>query len=120
MTLVGGVDKLLSLSSKKRFGYSQDCGTAFCGFILCGWNPDWAGIYQRKKTLKGWQISKMSFYWPTNPQTVPQQANRAKFASAVSAYQALDPTQKTDYDRRAYKLRIPAYSLFIREYFRSH
>ena len=56
------------------------------------------------------------FYVPTNPQTVPQQANRTKFANAVSAWQILNAGQKEAYRIKSSGKHMSGYNLFIREF----
>lgn len=75
------------------------------------------GIYQIRHTLKGPRVIRMKFYTPTNPQTVPQQANRTKFANAMAAWQSLTEEEKGVYRKRAKKRSMFGWGLFIREYF---
>lgn len=75
------------------------------------------GIYQSRMTQQGKKSFKLRFYTPTNPQTAPQQANRAKFAAAMTAWKALTDEQKAPYTIRAKKLGMFGRNLFIREYF---
>lgn len=78
------------------------------------------GIYQRRMTPQGKKSFKLGFYTPTNPQTVPQQANRTKFADAMGAWLALTSEQKLAYTKRAKKRNLFGWNLFIREYFETH
>lgn len=78
------------------------------------------GIYQMRMTKRGKVPIRMRFYSPTNPQTVPQEANRAKFAAAVSAWMALTPEEKESYTIRAKKRSMFGWGLFIREYYQSN
>jgi len=88
--------------------------------------PEWDnpeghfGIYQMRMTKKGKVPIRMKFYTPTNPQTVPQQANRSKFADAMTAWVALTPTAKAEYIKRAKRRNMFGHGLFIREYFSTH
>lgn len=78
------------------------------------------GIYQMRMTKRGKRPIKMKFYTPTNPQTPAQQANRAKFAAAVAAWQALTSEEKSVYTERAKKRQMFGWGLFIREYYQSN
>lgn len=78
------------------------------------------GIYQQRHTLKGVKTIRMKFYTPTNPRTVPQQANRTKFANAMAAWQGLTEEEKEVYRTRAKKRSMFGWGLFIREYFTSN
>lgn len=99
--------------------------------------PEWDdplnvyGIYQmrmmdpnrepgRKSYKKSKRPLKMKFYTPTNPQTVAQQANRQKFADAMSAWGSLTDEQKNAYNKRARKLNLFGWNIFIREYYQAN
>lgn len=65
-------------------------------------------------------VIECRLYEPTNPRTSFQQANRSKFASAISTWQAL-PEETKDEWRSAAKWRrrhmaMSGYNLFIRRY----
>lgn len=75
------------------------------------------GIYQMRMTKQGKRPVRMAFYTPTNPQTTAQQANRQKFADAMSAWSSLTAPQKAEYNERAKKRQMFGWGLFIREYY---
>lgn len=77
------------------------------------------GIYQMRMTKRGKVPVKMKFYAPTNPQSVAQEANRAKFAAAMSAWGALTDSQKAAYNVRAKRRGMFGWGLFIREYYQA-
>ena len=85
------------------------------------------GIYQRyhRKKYSMYQTGhpkekvlcrRLKFYTPTNPRTVLQQANRNKFANAMSAWQALTTEQKKVWNDKAQKLPMRGYNLFIKNF----
>lgn len=78
------------------------------------------GIWQMRMTKRGKVPIRMKFYTPTNPRTVPQQANRQKFADAMAAWQELTDEQKDAYNVRAKKRGWFGRNLFIREYYQSN
>lgn len=78
------------------------------------------GIYQMRMTKRGKVPVKMKFYTPTNPQTELQQANRAKFAAAMAAWQGLSSGDKAVYNKRAKKRQMFGWGLFIREYYQAN
>jgi hypothetical protein len=78
------------------------------------------GIYQMRMTKQGKKPVRMVFYTPTNPETAPQQANRAKFATAMAEWTALTTEEKTVYNNRAKKRQMFGWGLFIREYYQSN
>lgn len=78
------------------------------------------GIYQNRNTKKGKVPIKMKFYVPTNPRTVAQQANRQKFADAMTAWKNLTDEEKAVYNERAKKRQMFGWGLFIREYYQAN
>lgn len=78
------------------------------------------GIWQMRMTKRGKVPIKMKFYRPTNPQTVPQEANRTKFANAMSAWGSLSSEDKAVYNARAKKRNMFGWGLFIREYYKAN
>jgi hypothetical protein len=112
---------------RKKFGYKEfgsmpsTFGEAIFGDTNFGnidvpkINPNY-GIYQVRHCKEGLRSVRMRFYTPYNPQTVPQQANRSKFALAVSAWQVLTLEQKKVYHKRATGKHLSGYNLFLREY----
>ena len=82
-------------------------------------NPDpknVLGIYRVRSGLNGVYCEKMNFYTPFNPQTVPQQANRSKFSTAIASWQALTESQQASYNIRAKYKSYSGYNLYISEY----
>ena len=53
---------------------------------------------------------------PRNPQTVNQQANRARFAAAMAAWKELPVDQKAVYEAAAKPLKLFGKNVFVREY----
>lgn len=78
------------------------------------------GIYQVRTQNGTHQTVKMKFYRPTNPRTEAQQANRQKFADAMSAWGLLTPEQKLAYNKEAKKYQTFGWCLFIRKYYQTH
>lgn len=78
------------------------------------------GIYQMRMTKRGKRPVRMVFYTPTNPQTEIQEANRSKFATAMSNWQALSSGDKAVYNERAKKRKMFGHGLFIREYYQAN
>lgn len=75
-------------------------------------------IYARiRKT--GNQYSKR-YVVPTNPRTVLQQAQRGKFAQAVSAWQALSPADKQTFRQMAKSLPMTGFNLFVSNYLKTY
>lgn len=103
--------------------FSGYVGLARAGRLLVGLRVprDAAfGIYQTR-SRPGRTITVLeSFYGPTNPQTIPQQANRAKMTAAVAAWQALSAGARAPYNARAVGKNLSGYNLYLREYILTH
>jgi hypothetical protein len=74
------------------------------------------GNWQMRMTKRGKVPIKMKFYTQTNPRTEKQQANRQKFANAMSAWGSLTDEQKQAYIKRAKTRNMFGWGLFIREW----
>jgi len=117
---VQGLDKLLSLTATKRFGYSGQFGDGSFGYTQFGDANPWQGIYQRRHRKYGTIFVRERHYWPRNPQTVPQQAWRAVFTASRQSWAALAPEVQQRYNERARRLGLPGYALYQREYLIAH
>ncbi len=53
---------------------------------------------------------------PKNPNTVPQQAQRGRFAAAVAARKGLSAEAQADWQRRARRDRRTGYHLFVGQF----
>ena len=99
---------------------SWGCGIGF-GVLGKRWIGDerrHGGVYQKRHSSKGIYYIKEKDYAPTNPRTVKQQANRAKFADAVAAWNVLTKEQQYVYNHRANKRGSIGRRLFMHEYLR--
>lgn len=97
--------------------FGQSFGHAYFGEAIYGNDDGYiAGIYQKRKCLEGVISIRMKFYSPTNPQTIPQQANRSVFSSAVAGWQGLTSEQKQVYNTNAKGKNLSGYNLYIREF----
>lgn len=123
--------ELLSLEIWGKIGRSNGYGMLSVGKNFLGFNNPAGGIYQRRHSnpkahnFRGLPGTKPNFilmktYHPTNPQTVPQQANRAKYAAGVLAWQALTVEEKTAYTKPAAKIGLAGYHFFMKKYLLSH
>lgn len=120
MTIVTFPDSLMSIGARGSFAFGRGYGDCRYGKARYGSSVSYAGIYQKKKTLKGYRVSQMKFYRPTNPQTPTQQAWRAVFADAWVAYAGLTTDQKLIYSKKARKLRLSGPQLFLKQYLQAH
>ena len=110
----------MSLGVRGRFGYSNGYGAIKFGDNAFGLLTEYAGIYSRKKLRKGWGLSRMTHYRPTNPRTTAQQAWRALFADAMASYALLTSDQKALLSKEGRKVGLIGYNLFVRRYLQSH
>lgn len=76
------------------------------------YNPDGSAFYVGM-TKGSPFVSRMKFYWPSNPRTVAQQANRTKFANAITAWRGLTTDEKKLYNRRGRARRMSGMNLYI-------
>ena len=115
-----GIDKAISMNARGRFGYGGGFGRIAFGYNRFGFYSKYSGIYSKKFYFGKPYISKMKFYRPTNPQTVPQQAWRAVFTDGFNAWQALTTEQKNVWRLRAKFKRMTGFNLFMSEYLNTH
>lgn len=101
------------------FGFNVYGQRTYGDFKYPGVKPFY-GIYQRRKGINGHITVKEKFYIPSNPKTVLQQANRSKFADAVTFWQGLTSTQEAEYNKRVAHKNLSGYNLCIQEYLSSH
>ena len=78
------------------------------------------GIYRVRHRWKKVIQEKLPFYIPTNPRTVPQQANRQKMSNAVVAWQALTDKQRKVYNVSAIGRHMSGFNVFLSQYLLSH
>lgn len=79
-----------------------------------------SGIYSRKRTLKGWAISRMKFYRPTNTQQPAQQAWRSSFADGMAQYALLTAPEKALLSKEGRKRNMLGFNLFMSRWLQSH
>ena len=75
------------------------------------------GNGEANSTLGQKYQDEMIYYTPTNPQSIPQQANRTKFTDAMADAMALTEEQRAPYKAQARKEgRVTWFNIFIRDY----
>ena len=111
--LTQGLENLMSVRCTGTFGYGGGFGKIVFGYNRFGFHSDFCGIYSAKKTLKGKKISRMKFYRTPNPQTVPQQANRQKFANLMSIWHDFSPALKQIYNTKAKRYKMSGLNLYL-------
>ena len=116
MAIITPTTHCIAITTQGKIGKPYEYGLKRYGQFKYGWNhPKW-GIYQIRTRGPKKRHVKMIHYRPTNPQTVPQQANRQIFADGIIAWQGLTDSAKSVYNNRAKKRRMSGYNLFLREY----
>ena len=110
------IRRLMSMRSSKKIGEGLGYGAEQYGYSLYGMPLDFAGIYRVRRINGKTYREKMDFFNQIITHTVPQDANRTKFAGAVSAWQALSDSQKAVYNKRAVGRHMTGNNLFISEY----
>ena len=131
MPEIRGIERIFSLTAKKKFGQFNQYGTSQFGWSHYGDDDIYfdcgkfgkillSGIY-RTDNVKGYlTYYREPYYIPINPRTPIQQAWRSVFAQAIFAWQQLTKEEKMAYNERAKGKRMSGYNLFIREYLLSH
>lgn len=117
--IVHGIEKAVSLGVRGKLGFSSAAGFARCGYSRAGASKDFGGIYQRRLTLKGKQISRTRYYRPTNPRTETQQNWRAKMAEMWGVYNALTTDEKKALSKEARRYKLTGPQLFASRYLKS-
>jgi hypothetical protein len=79
-----------------------------------------SGIYQKHYSLTGKYPIRMRMYWPSNPRSILQQANRAKYTASVAAWKALNESERIAWRSRASGKGSRGYDLFRSEYLLTH
>ena len=142
MPEVTGIDKLLCAIPRKRFSKFREFGTAQSGFTRYGEEDLFlffteygnqtfgvekyaniqllSGIYRTDNVAGTTKFYREPFYITKNPRTVPQQANRQKYADGIAAWQLLTDEQKEVYNKRAIGKRFFGCHLFLKEYLLSN
>ena len=142
MAEVQELDKLFSITPTKRFGVFCKFGTSQCGFTNYGdddiyFNEDgygvagfgvshfaeikiFSGIYRRDPRSGRTKIIRNRYYITKNPRTIPQQANRQKYADGVLEWQNLTAEQKAVYNAKCRFRGLSGYNLYLKDYLLSH
>ena len=120
MSIVRGEQAANSIRIRKRLSRPNQYGESVFGYSRYGHYNKYAGVYQQRNGVSGKINVKEKYYWPANPQTAPQQTNRAKMTAGVLAWQALTDNQKDVYRERAKPMPFFGYHLFLKEYLNTH
>ncbi len=99
---------------------ASEYGARIYGDFLYGETKNLWGIYQRRHERGKVNYNRLKFYIPSNPRTVPQQANRTKFTNGMTAWSNLTDEQKAVYNERAKVKKVYGVNLFLREYLNSN
>ena len=138
MPEVEGIDKLLSMIPKKRFGVFSKWGMSQMGFTNFGDDDVYfiltdlgaatfgvdkfadfillSGIYRTDNVTGEVKYYREPYYITRNPRSDEQQTNRQKYADGVAAWKALTSEEKNQYNIRAKGKRMSGYNLFLKEY----
>lgn len=124
-------NEMYALSLRGPLGNITAIGHARAGLARAGSTNNNSGIYQRRNkgyNNHGYNPSRprtkyyvrMRQYRPTNPRTPLQQANRAKMADAVAAWQSLTEGEKVQYREQGKTRRLTGYMYFCSNYLKTH
>lgn len=120
MAVINPTDEAIADQVRKKLGRSSEYGQRLYGNFEYGEQNNKFGIYQIRSRYGKQVMVKENFYWPTNPQTEAQQANRQKYTDGIVAWQGLTSEQKEIYNEFARYKPYSGYNLFLREYILSH
>lgn len=79
-------------------------------------DPFPSGIFQRRHCIEGLIPIRIDWYDFVITHTDPQQANRQKFASGISAWHNLSEPEKAAWRQQALGLSLFGISLFLRQW----
>lgn len=108
------------LGLRGKYGPPTGIGDMWLGYSEIGNDDKLAGIWQKRRTLKGIKPCRMRYYIPPNPRTEIQQANRAKMASAVLAWNALTFEEQIVWNRKKKPEKRSGYIKFISYYLKTN
>jgi hypothetical protein len=120
MALVDSYEGLLSFTQKGKFGLVGGFGGVQFGWSLFGYYEPLTGYYQKVRIKGEIKHRRLTPTWPSNPQTPAQQANRLKFANAISAWRLLTPEQVSEYNTKGQRKHMEGFNLFISQYMKTH
>lgn len=112
--------RLIGHEPRKKLGFSQDYGHALFGYVEFGADNPWAGIYRKYTNDYKNHLIKMRHYVPSYSSSPAIIASRASFASAISAWQALDALEKSYFERWGKKYKMSGYNKYISEYMKGN
>jgi len=98
----------------------NEYGIPQLGWRVYGTDDKRWGIWQKRHRLGKIIHVLEKFYIPSNPQSGPQQAWRAVFANGMTAWGNLTTEQKEIYNKKASKLGLFGFNLFMRNYLNSN
>jgi len=131
MSVIEGIDAVLSLRARGRSFPPCELGLIMPGFYYFGSEPIYlqmpgkeavliSGIFQKRYNMGRAITALVSYMIPKNPRTEAQQANREKYADGVLAWQNLTTEQKQVYNDAMRGKKMSGYNFFLREYLKSH
>ena len=118
--IVEGLGKLYSFTARGRYGKSRGFGTGSFGFGDFGYDDEMSGVWQRKKTKKGWRWSLMIYARPPTSNTILQAIQRTKFRNGFNAWRALTEDEKNAWRKKAKPYHISGFNLHMRRWLNSH
>lgn len=106
--------------NEEQYDPKSEYGAKNYGDFEYGETDNRWGIYQRRHSNGKVIYTRMKFYVPSNPRTIPQQSWRTVFASGMTAWGNLTENQKAIYNERAKGTTRHGVNLFLREYLKSN
>lgn len=110
------ISELKSISGSQKIGKPNNYGEVVYAWSQYGDNNPVSGIWRIQHKNGKRYTQRMAFFDNRITHTIPQNARRTKFASAVSAWQAFTLDEKKVYNIKARGLNMYGYQLFISKY----
>jgi len=120
MVVLTAKDRAIGMEIKKKLGKHSTYGYCGYGEYLYGHGYKTHGIYQVRHRYGRIVPIIMKFYQPSNAAKGGQIAMREKMQDAMTAWAALNDSQKLPYKTQAKKEKMHGVNVFCREYILSH
>lgn len=113
MVVVAPKDRWLCPELRGKIGRPIELGNMWLGWSELGDQNPMSGVWQRRKTKQGQKIVKMRYSQPPFVNTYIQQVRRAKFSSAITAWNNLDVERQIFWNKKTSPKGMSGYNRFI-------
>ncbi len=120
MAVITRPQDIKSLEIRKTLGLPNQCGNFWFGRSKLGDHFREAGIYQKRHRKRGQIFVRMKHYYPSNPRSIPQQANRALFATAIALWNAKTLEEQMVWNKMKKIKGKSGYNRFVSQYLKDN